>query len=146
MRWHLGIGVQRKPVDTDTAGARECGAFPCIPTARAKTSHLLSGPLAKGHTLLDGSGQRVGEGGLVVLERIIPRGHGVVARLQVSQGAQFADDAPADRLHHISCSAGADRSDVGIGGRLALDKIWSGDKEFLGQSVYNRAPSVTTRP
>ena len=39
VRWHLGVGVQRKPVDTGTAGARECGAFPCIPKARANTSH-----------------------------------------------------------------------------------------------------------
>ncbi len=87
MRWHLGVGVQRKPVDTGTAGARECGAFPCIPKARANTSHLLSGPLAKGNTLLDGGGQGVCEDGLVVQEWIIPRGHGVAARLQVSQVA-----------------------------------------------------------
>src|SRR5207249_5159241 len=39
VRWHLGVGVQRKPVDTGTAGARQCGAFPCIPKARANTSH-----------------------------------------------------------------------------------------------------------
>ena len=32
------------------------------------------------------------------------------------------DDAPADRLHHVSCSAGADRGNVRIAGWLALDK------------------------
>ena len=73
MCWHLGVGVQRKPVNTGTAGARECGAFPFIPKARANTSHLLSGPLSKGNTLLDGNSQGVGEGGRVVHERIIER-------------------------------------------------------------------------
>ncbi len=101
-RWHLGGGVQRKPVDTGTAGARACGAFPCIPKTRAHKSHLLSGPLAQGHPLRDGGGQGVGEGGLVDHERVIPRGPGgVAARLQVSQVAQLTDDAPADRLRGL---------------------------------------------
>ena len=30
MRWDLGVGVERKPVDTDTAGSRQCGVFPFI--------------------------------------------------------------------------------------------------------------------
>jgi hypothetical protein len=42
----------------------------------------------------------VSEGGLVIHERVIARGDGgVAARLQVSQGVQRAEDAPADRLH-----------------------------------------------
>jgi hypothetical protein len=49
--WDVGVGVQRKPMDTGTAGACECGVFPFIPKARANPSHLLSGPLTKGKTL-----------------------------------------------------------------------------------------------
>ena len=30
MRWDLGVGVQRKPVDAGTAGACECGVFTFI--------------------------------------------------------------------------------------------------------------------
>ena len=83
MRRDLGVGVQRKPVDAGTAGARECGMFPCIPTARANPAHLLSGPLPKGNALLHGGGRGAGERGFVAHEGIIPRGHGVVAaRLQ----------------------------------------------------------------
>jgi hypothetical protein len=98
-----GWGSRSNQGKIDAKGNHCFGALPRIPKARANTSHLLSGPLSEGHTLLDGSGQRVGEGGLVVPERIIPR----------------------DRAGWL----------------------WSsGDKEFLGPSVYNRAPSVTTRP
>jgi hypothetical protein len=123
MRWHLGVGGQRKPIDPGTAGARACGECPFTPKARANPSHLLSGPLTKGPTLLDSGRQGVSEGGLIVYERIIPRGYsGGAARLQVSQGAQLADDVPADRLDRVSCSAGADRSNISIGGRPALDK------------------------
>ena len=60
-------------VPSDHGCVNACGALPCIPKARANTSHLLSDPLSKGHTLLDGGGQGVGEGGLVVHERIIER-------------------------------------------------------------------------
>ncbi len=115
MRWDLGVRMERKPVDTGTAGARQCGVFPFIPKARANAPDLLAGPLPKGKALRDGGGQGAGEGGLVVHERIIPRGHGGVdARLQVSEVAQRADDPPADRLDY--------RGNIGITGRLALEK------------------------
>ena len=32
MGWHLGVGVQGKPVDTGAARTRECGTFPYITT------------------------------------------------------------------------------------------------------------------
>ena len=102
-------------MDTGTAGACQRGALTLVAKACANAPDLLAGPLPKGNALRDGGGQGAGEGGLVVKERIIPRGYGVVeAHLQVSQVAQRVDDSPADRLHH--------RSDIGIGGRLALDK------------------------
>jgi hypothetical protein len=115
IRWHLGVGVQRKAVDTGTAGSRQCRGFPFIPKARANPSHLLPGPLANSNTLCDGGRQGVREGGLIVPERIIARGDGGGAvRLQVSQRAQRADDALADLLE--------DLGNVRIAGRLALDK------------------------
>ena len=111
----LGVGVQRKPVDTGTAGARQRGALTLGAKAGANAPDLLAGPLPTGKALRDRGGQGAGEGGLVDHERIIPRGHGgVAARLQVSQVAQRTDDAPADRLHHLG--------NVRIAGRLALDK------------------------
>jgi hypothetical protein len=89
MRWDLGVGMERKPVDTGTAGARQCGVFLFIPKARANAAHVLSGPLPKGEALRDGGHHGAGELGLVVTQRIIPRGHGVVdTRLQVSQPTQ----------------------------------------------------------
>jgi hypothetical protein len=36
--------------------------------------------------------------------------------------AQRTDEAPSDRLDHVSCSAGADGGDVSIRGGLALNK------------------------
>jgi hypothetical protein len=61
---------------------------------------------------LDG---RVAAGLALVEQGIITCGHGGVdARLQVSQVAQCADDPPTDRRDRVC--------DVGIGGRLALDK------------------------
>jgi hypothetical protein len=90
----LGVGMQRKPVDTGTAGARACGEFPFIPKARANPSHRLPGPLAKGDALRDGGDQGARELGCFTEQRIILGGHGVVAahgivaaRLQVSQVA-----------------------------------------------------------
>jgi len=50
-------------VHTGIAGARECRAFPCIPTSWANPSHVVSGPLPKG----DGAS----EFGLVVAQGII---------------------------------------------------------------------------
>jgi len=79
MCWHLGVGMQRKPVDTGTAGARECGAFPFIPKARANPAHRLPGPLAKGDALRDGGGQGAREHGCFAAQRIILGGHGGVA-------------------------------------------------------------------
>ena len=115
MRWDLGVRMERKPVDTGTAGARQCGEFSFITKARANPSNFLSGPFPKGDALFDRGRQGASEFGLVVEQRIIPRGHGVVdARLQVSQPTQRADDPPADRLDY--------RGNVGITGRLALEK------------------------
>ena len=88
MGWDLGVRMERKPVDTGTAGARECGMFPCITKPRPNAPHLLTGPLPEGDALLHGGGQGVGEFGCVGDEGIIPGGHGFVdARLQVSQVA-----------------------------------------------------------
>src|SRR5436309_899418 len=72
MRRDPGVGVQRKPVDAGTAGARECGMFPFIPKARSNPSHLLSGPLPKGNALLHGGCRGAGERGCVAHEGIIP--------------------------------------------------------------------------
>src|SRR5882724_3525555 len=115
MGWHLGVGMQRKPVDTGTAGARECGEFPFIPKARANPSHRLPGPLAKGDALRDGGGQGARERGFVAAQGIIPGGYGCIdSRLQVSQPTQRADDPPTDLLE--------DLGNVRIAGRHALDK------------------------
>src|SRR5712692_8927796 len=107
--------TQRKPVDTGTAGPRECGAFPCIATSRAHPSHVLSGPLPKGDALRDRGGHGASELGLVVEQGIIACGHsGVDSRLQVPQVAPRADDPPTDLLEY--------RGNVRIAGRLDLDK------------------------
>jgi hypothetical protein len=66
MGWHLGVGMQRKPVDPGTAGARECGELPFIPKARANPAHGLSGPLAKGDALRDRGGHGARELGLII--------------------------------------------------------------------------------
>jgi hypothetical protein len=115
MRWDLGVRMERTPVDTGTAGARQGGVFPCIPKARANAAHVLSGPLPTGDALRDGGRHGAGELGLVVTQRILPRGHGVVdAHLQVSQPAQRADNPPTDRLDH-GC-------DVGVGRHSTVSK------------------------
>jgi len=115
MRWNLGVGVRRKPVDTGTAGAREFGEFSFITKARANPSNLLSGPFPKGATLFDRGHHGASELGLVVEQRIIACGHSFVdACLQVSPLAQRADDPPADLLEHLG--------NVSIAGRLDLDK------------------------
>src|SRR5713101_863014 len=107
--------TQRKPVDTGTAGPRECGAFPCIATSRAHPSNVLSGTLPKGDALFDRGGHGASELGLVVEQGIITCGHGGVdSRLQVSQPTQRADDPPTDLLE--------DLGNVRIAGRLDLDK------------------------
>src|SRR5713226_6445665 len=74
MRWDLSVRMERKPVDTGTAGARQCGVFTFIPKARANAAHVLSGSLPKGDALRDGGRHGAGELGLVVMQRIIPRG------------------------------------------------------------------------
>jgi hypothetical protein len=115
MGWHLGVGVERKPVDTGAARTREFGTFPFIPKSQANPSNFLSGPLPKGDALLDRGGHGTRELGLVVEQGIIACTHGVVdARLQVSQPPQRADDPPTDLLE--------DRGNVRIAGRLDLDK------------------------
>ena len=70
---------------TGTAGSRECRAFPFIPKSWANPSYVLSGPLPKGDALRDRGGHGASEFGLVVAQGIIACGHGVDARLQVSQ-------------------------------------------------------------
>ena len=115
MRWHLGVGVQRKTIGTGTAGACECGEFPFMTKARSNTTNCLSGPLAKGDAPFDGGSHGTGELGLVAEEGVIACGHDVVdARLQVSQLAQRANDPPTDLLEHCR--------NVSIAGRLALDE------------------------
>ena len=69
--WDVGVGVQRKPMDTGTAGPCKCGAFPFIPKARANPSHLLSGPLTKGKTLFHGGRHGTGELGFFTDKGII---------------------------------------------------------------------------
>src|SRR5713101_5887145 len=83
MGWHLGVGVERKAVDTSAARTRECGTFPFITKSRANPSNVLSGPLPTGDALLDRGGHGASELGLVVAQGIIACGHGGVdARLQ----------------------------------------------------------------
>jgi hypothetical protein len=123
MRRNLGVGVQRKPVDPGTAGARQCGGCTFITKPRPNAPHLLTGPLPEGEALRHGGSHGTGECGLVIEPGIISSGHdGINSRLQISQPTQCADDPPADLLDHVSCSAGADVGDVGIGGRLDLDE------------------------
>lgn len=43
MRWALGVGVQRQPVDTGTARPRAFGVFPFIGKARSNPSDFVSG-------------------------------------------------------------------------------------------------------
>jgi len=51
MRWHLGVSVQRKPMDTGTVGARECRKFPCISKPEpSRRTCCLSLPLRRGRT------------------------------------------------------------------------------------------------
>ena len=88
MRRDLGVGVEGKPVDAGTAGARERGMFPCITKPRPKTPHLLTGSLSKGDALLHRGSQGAGELGRVIDQRIMPRSHGGIdARLQIPQMA-----------------------------------------------------------
>src|SRR5262249_47249603 len=99
MGWHLGVGVERKPVDAGAARTREFGAlarlrrrraqpFPFIAKARSNPSNVLSGPFSKGDALRDRGGQGAGEFGFFTDEGIIPGGLDFVdARLQVSQVA-----------------------------------------------------------
>jgi hypothetical protein len=115
MGWDLGVGVERKAVDTGAARTRECGTFPFIPKARANPAHVLSGPLPKGDALLDRGGHGARELGLVVAQGIIACSHGGVdARLQVSPLTERADDPPTDLLENLG--------NVRIAGRLDLDK------------------------
>jgi len=65
-RWDLGVRMERKPVDTGTAGARQCGEFSCITKARANPSNFLSGSFPKGDALFDRGRQGASEFGLVV--------------------------------------------------------------------------------
>jgi hypothetical protein len=60
-------------------------ALPFIPKSWANPSHVLSSPLPKGDALRDRGGQGARELGLVVAQGIRACGHGVDARLQVSQ-------------------------------------------------------------
>src|SRR4030095_6237747 len=74
-------------------------------------------PLAKGDALLDGGRHGAGQLGGVIAQRIIACRHcGIDARFQVSQVAQFTDDAPTDVLDH--------GGDVRVGWGLALHKTW----------------------
>jgi hypothetical protein len=66
--------VQRRPVDSGTAGSRECGEFSFITKARAHPSHFLAGPFPTGDTLCDRGRHGAREFGLVVEQRIIAAG------------------------------------------------------------------------
>src|SRR5436309_7382009 len=115
MRRNRRVGVQGKAVHTGTAGSRQGGVFPLVAKPRADAPDLLAGPLPKGDALLHGSRHGAGELGFVVAQRIIPGGHGgIQARLQISEPTQLTDDPVTDLLE--------DRGNVGITGRLALEK------------------------
>jgi hypothetical protein len=102
-------------MDAGTASAAEGWLLAFRTKARSNAPHLLPRAFAKGDALLHRGRHGTGEFGGVVAQRIISRGHGGVdARFQVPELPQCADDAPADLLDH--------RGDVGIAGRLALEK------------------------
>src|SRR5882672_10020706 len=61
MRWHLSVGVERKPAQTGTAGSRQCGAFPFRAKARTSTPNFLSGPPPKDDALFNRSGHGASE-------------------------------------------------------------------------------------
>jgi hypothetical protein len=77
--------------------------------------HLLPRAFAKGDALLHRGRHGTGQLRRVITQGVIACGRrSVEARLQVSQPTQRADDPPADRRD--------DRGNIGIGGRIALDK------------------------
>src|SRR6266568_6640500 len=115
MRWNLRVGVEGKPVDTGTVRSREPGRFALSAKARADAAHLLASPVPKGDALLHGGRHGTGELWCVLHQGIIACRHRRVAtRFEVPQRAELADDSMADRLDY--------RGDVGIAGRLALEK------------------------
>jgi hypothetical protein len=77
MGCNLSVGVHGKAVHTGTAGSFECRTFPFGAKTRANPPYLLSNPLPKGDSLLDGGGHRASEIGFVVEQRIISGGTAV---------------------------------------------------------------------
>jgi hypothetical protein len=108
MGWYLGVGVQRKAVDTGTLRANQYGTFPFIAKACANAADLLPGPFPEGEALRDRGRHGTGELRLGVAQRIISGSHPAIhARFQIPQPAERADDPPTELLEH--------RGNVGIG-------------------------------
>src|SRR5262249_20767819 len=117
MRWDVGVGMQRKPVDAGTAGTAQERALALGAKARAYVPDLLSSPLAKGDALLHRGRHGTGQLGGVIPQWVIACRHsGVEARFQVPQLAELVHDPMADLRD--------ERGYIGIGGRLACDKAW----------------------
>jgi hypothetical protein len=115
VRRDLGVGVHRKPLHAGTVGACQHGRLARAAKARAEAPDLLARPLPEGDALLHRGRQGTGERGCVLHQGIIACRHRRVAtRFEVPQRAELADDSMADRLDY--------RGDVGIAGRLALEK------------------------
>jgi hypothetical protein len=91
----------------------------------------LASPFPEGETVLHGGGHGAGERRLVVVEGIIPGGHGVSAAcLQVSQVAQRADDPAAQLLHdvcHISLAGWLDVDKPRLAARCSAIERLSGN-------------------
>src|SRR5262252_8618901 len=86
MRRNGRVGVEGKPVDTRTARPGEPWRLALRAKARADAAHLLAGSFPTSDAVLDRRRHGPSERGLVVLQWIIPGGHGVIeARLQVAQ-------------------------------------------------------------
>src|SRR2546428_13726946 len=83
MRRDLGVRMERNPVDTGTAGARERWRLALVAKPRADAPDFLASPLPKGDALLYRGGHSAGELGCVIDQWVIACRHcGVEARFQ----------------------------------------------------------------